>query len=318
MNSLDAFIIIVFIFYVYSDSRRGFLCLTADLIGIVIVFIVASSSYMVVANFISVNFNLETPLAQSMSFLGIWLICQMAFYGLSRIILFHTSNKIKESKANRYLAILPAIAKGIILLVVVIILVMTLPFDPQIKTALSESFIAALTTKYAVGAESKMEQFTGSPTQAMAKLNTLLLATPDETTVLDFSTNSMAIDTVAEQTLLTKINAERQKAGEVPLTEDLLIRNVARAHSRDMLANGYFYHTSKTGLTLFDRFVRANVNFLAAAENIALAPTADLIHTGLMNSPKHKANILDPSFTKIGIGVMKSQYGLMVTEDFAN
>jgi uncharacterized protein YkwD len=140
-----------------------------------------------------------------------------------------------------------------------------------------------------------------------------------ETTPLNFTTNQMTVDEEAEKLMLKKINEERAKVGAGPLTEDILVRNVARIHSRDMLQRGYFSHVSTNGKTLTDRLLDADVGFRSAAENLAMAPNANLAHIGLMNSQRHKENILDPEFTKIGIGVMNAgQYGIMVTEDFIN
>ncbi len=67
----------------------------------------------------------------------------------------------------------------------------------------------------------------------------------------------------------------------------------------------------------FDRLQEANVSFLAAGENLALAPTLSLAHEGLMNSPGHRENVLRPQFGRIGIGIMDGgQKGLMITQMF--
>jgi uncharacterized protein YkwD len=64
---------------------------------------------------------------------------------------------------------------------------------------------------------------------------------------------------------------------------------------------------------------RANVVFLSAGENLALAPTLPIAHTGLMNSPGHRANILRPQFGRLGIGVMDGgPRGLMISQEFRN
>jgi uncharacterized protein YkwD len=64
---------------------------------------------------------------------------------------------------------------------------------------------------------------------------------------------------------------------------------------------------------------RDNVRFSTAGENLALAPTVQIAHTGLMNSPGHRANILRPQFGRVGIGIMDGgRRGLMVTQNFRN
>jgi uncharacterized protein YkwD len=65
--------------------------------------------------------------------------------------------------------------------------------------------------------------------------------------------------------------------------------------------------------------LESNVRFLTAGENLALAQTVTVAHTGLMNSPGHRANILRPQFGRVGIGIMDGgMRGLMVSQEFRN
>jgi uncharacterized protein YkwD len=84
-----------------------------------------------------------------------------------------------------------------------------------------------------------------------------------------------------------------------------------------MFARGYFAHETPEGESPFDRFNKAGITYRTAGENLALAPTLSLAHTGLMNSPGHRANILNPEFGRVGIGIIDGGlHGLMVTQDF--
>jgi uncharacterized protein YkwD len=61
----------------------------------------------------------------------------------------------------------------------------------------------------------------------------------------------------------------------------------------------------------------AHVRYLTAGENLALAPTLQVAHSGLMNSPGHRANILHPQFGRLGIGILDGGIrGLMVSQEF--
>jgi uncharacterized protein YkwD len=63
----------------------------------------------------------------------------------------------------------------------------------------------------------------------------------------------------------------------------------------------------------------ANVEFLTAGENLALAHSLSIAHNGLMNSPGHRANILNPSFGRLGIGILDGGFhGLIVSQEFRN
>jgi uncharacterized protein YkwD len=84
-----------------------------------------------------------------------------------------------------------------------------------------------------------------------------------------------------------------------------------------MFARGYFAHDTPEGKDPFDRLRQANVRFLTAGENLALAPTVPVAHNGLMHSPGHRANILYPQFGRVGIGIMDGGIrGLMVSQEF--
>ncbi len=103
------------------------------------------------------------------------------------------------------------------------------------------------------------------------------------------------------------------------MAPDPELTEVARRHSADMFARGYFAHDTPEGITPFDRMRAGGVRFLTAGENLALAPTIDVAHTGLMNSPGHRANILRREFGRVGIGVMDGgMRGLMVSQEFRN
>ena len=86
-----------------------------------------------------------------------------------------------------------------------------------------------------------------------------------------------------------------------------------------MFQQGYFSHVSPGGKGPFDRMRNDGVQFTNAGENIALAPTLDIAHSGLMHSPGHRANILRPEFGRLGIGIVDGgKYGLMISQEFRN
>jgi uncharacterized protein YkwD len=122
--------------------------------------------------------------------------------------------------------------------------------------------------------------------------------------------------------LLELINASRQKAGLRPLASDPELRRVALAHSVDMAQHGFVGHVSPTTGSPDDRLQRSTIQVSVAAENVALEATPEGVHAGLMNSPGHRANILRPDFTHVGIGVtlqpgiVRQQPKLIATELF--
>ena len=100
-------------------------------------------------------------------------------------------------------------------------------------------------------------------------------------------------------------NVERVKEGLPRLKWDNGLAAVARAHSEDMAQNGYFAHTSPDGSsTLISRLAKAGIKYSSAAENICGGrSTPEATVKAWMDSPGHKANILDGALTHLGVGV---------------
>jgi len=123
--------------------------------------------------------------------------------------------------------------------------------------------------------------------------------------------------TVEEQQLVYLINQERTKANVQTLTVDNKLVNIARMKSQDMIDNNYFSHQSPTYGSPFDMMKAQGVSYRYAGENIAGNQSVQSAHTALMNSSGHRANILNPNYKYVGVGVVDGgPYGVMVTEEF--
>ena len=143
----------------------------------------------------------------------------------------------------------------------------------------------------------------------------------------------MSQPTANEQFLLELINAERAKVGAQPLAFDGHLNDSAERHSQWMIDADVFSHTGVNGSTSTDRMKAAGFVFSgswASAENIAWASLrgpsgyedeVQLLHTNLMNSPGHRANLLNPEYREIGIGFEVGEFqgwqAAFVTENFA-
>jgi uncharacterized protein YkwD/stress response protein SCP2 len=98
-------------------------------------------------------------------------------------------------------------------------------------------------------------------------------------------------------------NGERARAGLPPLAVDPLLAAAAQAHSTDMVARAFYSHTSPDGSQPWDRAAAAGSRRRTIGENIACGQRSPAeVVEGWMNSPGHRANILKPDFTHIGIG----------------
>ena len=115
-----------------------------------------------------------------------------------------------------------------------------------------------------------------------------------------------------QQQVLDLVNAERTKRGLSPLTLDSNLSNVATKKAQDMANKNYFDHTSPTYGSPFDMMNRFGISYRTAGENIAKGQkTPQEVMNSWMNSPGHRANILNPDFTKLGVGIAKDSNGTL-------
>ena len=109
--------------------------------------------------------------------------------------------------------------------------------------------------------------------------------------------------TAYEREVVRLVNVERSKAGLSPLEYDWELSRVARYKSQDMSDLGYFSHTSPTYGSPFQMMKSFGISYRSAGENIARGYTTPAsVVEGWMNSQGHRANILNSSFTEIGVG----------------
>ncbi|MFE1291370.1 sigma-70 family RNA polymerase sigma factor [Streptomyces sp. NPDC058751] len=121
--------------------------------------------------------------------------------------------------------------------------------------------------------------------------------------------------TVAQVVAL--VNKERAAVGCGPLTEDPQLEDAAQAHSEDMAARDFFEHTNPDGVDPGQRITAAGYRWSTYGENIAEGQqTPQAVMESWMNSPGHRANILNCSFKNIGVGVHKGSGGPWWTQDF--
>ena len=113
--------------------------------------------------------------------------------------------------------------------------------------------------------------------------------------------------TTYEKEVVRLVNIERANRGLRTLEYDWQLSRVARYKSEDMQKNNYFSHTSPTYGSPFNMMKSFGITYKTAGENIAKGyknPSA--VVDGWMNSPGHRANILNSSFTHIGVGYTSS------------
>lgn len=121
-----------------------------------------------------------------------------------------------------------------------------------------------------------------------------------------------------EQQVVDLVNRNRVSAGLAPLSVNWQLARVARYKSQDMINKGYFGHQSPTYGSPFQMMESFGISFTAAGENIAYGQrSAQEVMNAWMNSSGHRANIMSPIYTQIGVGVAKASNGTFYwTQEF--
>ena len=106
------------------------------------------------------------------------------------------------------------------------------------------------------------------------------------------------------------------------LTWSASLASAALVHSQDMVTANFFSHTGSNGSTFDQRITAAGYAWQTAGENIAAGyPGLSQVMAGWMASPGHCANLMNPSFTQMGLacvnGTSANPYGTYWTQDFA-
>jgi len=319
INPVDILLAFVILLSVLNGYRRGFVHGVLDLAGWVLSVIAGLRYYQPVARWLGPRLDLWSEVwDQPIAFVLVALFVGVIVHAIGYALLRRLPEDIQERRVNQLFGLIPGFVNGLIIVAILSALLLAIPLSEGLSERTRDSAIVDRLAVYAKRLEGQLRPVFG---EAIARSLNLLTVEPDsnERVTLPFKVEQTKPRPDLEKQMLDLVNQERQAAGLNPLAPDPELTEVARRHSADMFARGYFAHDTPEGLTPFDRMRDANVRFVTAGENLALAPTITVAHTGLMNSPGHRANILRPQFGRVGIGVMDGgMRGLMVSQEFRN
>ena len=317
-NLVDLLLVLVVLFGAWTGWSRGFLFAALDLLTL------AASLGAAFLGWRSAS----DAMHRFAPALGVWIapLCFVAIFLFVHFVLvtlvlrlvLKVPGGVHANPVNRALGIAPGLVNGAMYAVVAAVLLLTLPLGPQVGTWAQGS---ALASRFAAPAEWVESQLAPAFDPAMQRTLKVITVEPESRkgVPLHFRVTKAPPRPDLEAQMLQLVNVERRAAGLQPVQPDPQLTEVAREHSQDMFARGYFSHYTPEGQDLEDRLRHAHIGYLTAGENLALAPTLYTAHTGLMHSPGHRANILRPQFRRLGIGILDGgAHGLMVPQAFRN
>lgn len=317
-NWVDLLILIVLVFFIYQGFVNGFWSILIDFISFFGALLISLRVYPLASSFLQSNFSFSRSLGNAVGFLILSILLEIVISYLLSLLLKKIPQKVIKHPITRILGILLSLGQGLILIAFAITLAISLPISPKVKTDISNSKIGSFILHKTTGVEKAINSVFGG---AINESLTYLTIEPKshESIPLDNVTSHLTIDKGSEDKMFSLVNSERKKVGIGSLTWDTKLQGVAEAYAKKMWEEHYFGHYDKDGHDVGYRLTNTNIPFNLAGENLALAPTVDIAETGLMNSPGHRANILDKDFSKVGIGVIDNEfYGKMFVQVFTN
>jgi uncharacterized protein YkwD len=318
MNYIDLILISIIGLSAFQGWKKGFIFSFIELINwtgsLALGFFLYPYISMLILKIIAIKSFWTTPL----TFLFSVILARILLAVILNNVLKKIPHDTHQHQTNRLLGILPGTINGLIFSALLSLVISGIPLGNSFSEVAQNSAVAYRLTSQTKWIEDQVRPLFGD---MVNETGTAITIHPETNKLirLPFKVASAKPRPDLEAQMLILINRERTRRNLSILKADPELRAVARSHSMDMFKRGYFSHQNLDGKDPFDRIKQARIPFLTAGENLALSPNLRTAHTGLMESPGHKANILHRSFGRIGIGILDGGiYGIMITQNFRN
>jgi uncharacterized protein YkwD len=316
MNWIDVLLMLVIILAAWGGYKKGFILGSLELMSWLGSLAAAFWLYQYLSRLLQMIIPSLGVWTMPLAFLITLIVARIIFSLIVSKVLQQAHRDAHYTVANKALGIIPGAVNGFIYAIIISALLLVLPLSDGLSASARNSKVATELGNQVAWLDEKL-----SPVfdEAVRKSMTKMTIESNEMVKLNFTVTDPTPRADLEARMLELVNEERTKEGLETLLPDTALTRVAREHSKDMFARGYFAHVSPEGKTPADRVRAAGINYLITGENLALGPTLKICHTGLMNSPGHRANIMHKSYGRVGIGILDGGLrGLMITQEFKN
>lgn len=308
-NFIDLIVLVFLIYFIWQGYQTGFLGGLFNILSTIISFASAVIFYPSLGSLLQSQLGLSGNLALVISFFAILILVEIVVsFGFHRLysMLVPTYKKLGGFLVfDKVVGVAPSVLVGIFLVSVFLLLPLILPVKETIREPVSASWWGKNVLPHLLTYQGQIEQLLNR----LPYKNLAFLITPnpssDEIVQLNFPEEiALKPDEVSEKSMFDLVNKERRAKGLKVLGWRKELSDVGRKHCLDMFERGYFSHYTPEGKSPFDRMDMAKIEYKAAGENLAYAPTVEVAHNGLMNSEGHRENILRPEFGRLGVGVI--------------
>jgi len=314
LSIVDIILIVSIIFFAWLGYRRGFINSFFDLGRWVGAITLAALFYTSISDVLAQNFSIQEewqkPLSFFITFITAFFLLSMFCILLKKVI----NPATQYTFTNKIMGLIPGFLTGITMAVILAKIFMASVWFSESRKQNSMVF-AALDNATNGWFDNRMENVFNVPENI--KISGALETPYSESA--EFKSKSFYARPDLETQMLNLVNEERRSRGLQILQPDAKLKQAAQSHGTDMFTRGYFSHNTPEGIDPFKRMKKLGIRYSFAGENLAHSYDLDAAHTGLMNSPGHRANILNQHFGKIGIAILDGgSKGLMLVQEFSN
>lgn len=319
-NWIDWIIFFVVLYHIIDGWDRGLVSLLSNTVAFLASLLIAIRFHTQVGGFLVTTFGLPQLWTSVLGYLVLAFPSEMMINSVFEWILYKVPKKVAGNIVNRWFGSLFAVINALLLLAFLLLIVLAIPIRGSVKRDIKNSLVGSKLVLLSEAYGGNVKSSLNSITQEALKFVTIK---PKSNERLDLDvapeSNQLTVDEGSEQRMVELVNEERTKIGLSALRVEENLVSIARKHSHDMFERRYFSHYSPEGQDVGFRAREGGIEYTLVGENLAYAPDVEMAHAGFMNSEGHRKNILDPSWSRIGIGVIDGDiYGKMFTQVFAN
>lgn len=317
---LDLLLLVVLVAVVYRGYRRGLIREGVDLLLLVVALLVAFRTAPASEAFFA-SWTGTSPLIAR--FLGGFTVFFLIQFVGSIVMVRLLRNLGPVRPVDQVAGAVLGLGWFFVGATIFLLVMAAVPTGGTVKRLFDESRAADVVASEGSFAMQTVSALVGDRVlESLVNLNQILddrqvVISESETVLLPVLEGELVRDDSSAEEIVDLLNLARVDAGEAPLSWSSTLSDVAAAHAFDMYEGGYFSHISSETGTVADRVTEAGIPYAIVGENLALSPTAQSVHDGLLASPGHRANMLHSDFTRVGVAAIDGPLGLMVVQVFS-
>lgn len=324
VNFIDFLILFFFIFFLWQGYQTGFLAGAFNIFSTLISLGAAIVFYPNLAKFFINQFDWSENVSLVLAFFTIFIILEVIISLIFHRIYILISPAYKNFRGlliwDKVLGLIPSVLVGLFLVSLFLFLPLILPVSENTRGVIADSWWGKNVLTRGLKYQSQIE----SVLNRLPYRNLAYLITPQPLSRESIELNlpeeiRLAPDKKSEKAMFDLVNKERTSRDLSKVVWDDTLLKPARGHCLDMFERGYFSHYSPGGTSPFDRLDALEIDYKAAGENLAYAPSVEIAHQGIMDSPGHKENVLRPEFGHLAVGVIDGGInGKMFCQEFTD